>query len=59
MTRDEVIDTLIEDDLNISNNEYSYFDAILRNGLVGYSNQTNKELEDEINERMDEKVKLI
>ena len=54
MTRDEMIDWLIDNDLNIfsSTKDFEcYFASILRTGFIGYENQTNDELRQEILER--------
>ena len=48
-TRKEMIEQLIEDDLDNYNTEHLYY--ILRDGVVGYNNQTNEELIAELESR--------
>lgn len=50
--REKVIETLIDDDfLDIGENDYSFFDAILKGGWIGYDNMTDEELIKECEER--------
>jgi len=54
-TRIEMIDWLVDNDLNDWNNEQSkneYLAHLLTQGFEGYENMTDKELQDEKNERM-------
>lgn len=54
MTRVEMIEWLINDDLNDWNHVDAvseYLASILREGFVGYANQTDDELRQEIEER--------
>ena len=55
MDKEEMIEWLIDDDLNNwDSNETGraeYFEFILRTGFVGYNNQTDEELANEIMER--------
>jgi hypothetical protein len=48
-TRKEMIEQLIEDDLLNNDTEHLYY--ILRDGVVGYNNQTNEELIAELESR--------
>ena len=53
--REEMIDWLINNDLNDWNTEVSkneYLAHLLTQGFTGYENMTDKELQDEKNERM-------
>lgn len=61
MTREEIIDTLINNDIEIvqSGEANDYLDNVLRCGFVGYEKQTDQELENEINERVEEEIKLV
>jgi len=45
-TRNEMIEQLIENDLNSSDTDHLYY--VLRDGFVGYRNQTDAELLDEL-----------
>lgn len=58
MTREQMIEWLIDNDLNDWNGNEAgkteYLALILRAGFVGYSNQTDEELADEIAERKGE-----
>ena len=63
ITREKIIGALIDDDIDIiySKQADDYISTILRAGFCGYNNQTNKELEQEYNERLDpdnERVKI-
>ena len=50
--REKVIDILVDDDfLDIGENDYSFFEAILRDGWIGYENFTDDELIKECEER--------
>jgi hypothetical protein len=57
MSRDEMIDALISDDINSiheSKGEYNdetFIDSLLRSGFEGYENFTDEELEAECRER--------
>lgn len=54
MNREEIIDWLINNDLNDWNSEISkneYLAQLLTQGFTGYENMTDKELQDETNER--------
>lgn len=54
MNRDEMINLLIDDDLNNwydRDDKDEYFAMILRNGFIGYNDQSNKEIENEMFER--------
>ena len=48
-TRNEMIEQLIEADLNSSDTEHLYY--VLRDGFVGYRNQTDAELLAELEAR--------
>ena len=48
-TREEMIDWLVNNDLNDWN---EYLAHLLTQGFTGYENMTDKELQDEKNERM-------
>lgn len=48
-TTKEMIEQLIEDDLDRFDTEHLYY--ILRDGVVGYNNQTNEELIAELESR--------
>lgn len=64
LTREEVIEKLIDDDIDIiySKQATDYISTILREGFCGYNNQTNKQLKQEYNERLNpnsEKIKVV
>ena len=52
-TREKLIEILVSDDLNITRfmDRLSYLYDILHNGFKGYSNYTNKELQEEFGKR--------
>ena len=53
--REEMINWLVNNDINDWNNEQSkneYLAFLLTSGFIGYENMTDKELQDEKNERM-------
>lgn len=60
LTREEVIDALIDDDMDTTNaiDGQGYLYLILRNGVKGYDNYTSKELEQEYNERLNPEYKI-
>jgi len=51
MTREELIEALIEDDFRVIEWAPEFLDSILMNGFKGYGNQTDEELEQEYNDR--------
>ena len=51
-TRNQVIEALIDDDIQIINDNPDYIYNILNEGFKGYVNYTNKELKDEFTERL-------
>ena len=53
LTRDQIIDILIDDDLQDYDNNFKteWMAEILANGFVGYENQTDNELFSEYTER--------
>lgn len=53
MTHEELVNWLIQNDINdiSTGNINDYLDTILREGFIGYNNQTLKELQQEYNER--------
>jgi len=51
MTREELIEALIEDDFRVIEWAPEFLDSILMNGFKGYGNQTDEELEEEYNLR--------
>lgn len=55
MTREEVIEALIDDDIDIiySKQATDYLSTILREGFCGYKKQTNAQLKQEYEERLD------
>jgi hypothetical protein len=52
MERDTLIDQLVEDDMERHEDDPGYLEMLLRNGFVGYQNQTFKELKTEWDERL-------
>ena len=51
MTRDKMIETLIDDDVKIIEWAPEFLDSMLMNGFKGYGNYTDEELEEECNRR--------
>ena len=56
MSREEMIRWLVDNDIGVdgwfdSTEKDEWFEMILRNGFVGYENQTDEELATEIKER--------
>lgn len=55
-TKQEAIDFLVDLDSSdiqqmINQDDWTYLEAILRSGFIGYDKYTNKELQEEIEER--------
>lgn len=64
LKREEIIEKLIDDAINliVDGQRLCYLGSILSNGFCGYTKQTNKQLEQEYNERLkpeDEKIKVV
>jgi hypothetical protein len=54
MTRDEMIELLIDDDINgwrDRDDQVAYLAMLLRDGFTGYANQSDREIEDELFDR--------
>ena len=59
MTRDKMIEALIEDDFRVIEWAPEFLDSILMNGFKGYGNQTDEELEEEYNLRFFESTDTL
>ena len=63
-TREEAINFLVDLDSSdtqqmINQNDWTYLDAILREGFIGYAKYTNKELKEEIEERSADDEEIV
>ena len=59
MTRDKMIETLIDDDVKVIEWAPEFLDSMLMNGFKGYGNYTDEELEEEYNLRLFESTDTL
>lgn len=59
MTRDKMIETLIDDDVKIIEWAPEFLDSILMNGFKGYDYYTDEELEEDYNLRFSDSTDTL
>lgn len=59
MTRQEVIDILVEDEMDAISDDTVGVEDILREGFIGYNKMLNRDLEKEYEEFCEEKIRIV
>lgn len=59
LTREQIIEALLENDCNAYDDEWTYVYDLLTNGFIGYNNMSTKELAEEYEAQLGEKITPI